>query len=227
MFCQWATALFSNVREVKDALGDVSIWGPEIMEEHFILRDASGASLVVELIDGKQRLYLDLNDGVTGYGVMTNEPQFDFHLTNIGHYEWKRDLTRQAIAVPGGYYPEDRFLRVYMTKEGMDADGLSDTNNYQMAFSLTSQVLNTVTVPMGKQYGTDTGTASGEGDNNDHTIFGIIRDHASPTIYWRDAGNPTFRRIRLQDIDLSIGAESKSLLMESGSYFIDMRESML
>ena len=70
------------------------------------------------VVDGQKVIYLDLNDGVTGYGITTNEPYFDYHLTNIQHYEWKRTLARQAIAIPGNFYPEERFLRVHMIKSG-------------------------------------------------------------------------------------------------------------
>ena len=41
-----------------------------------------------------------------------------------------------------------RFLRIHMVKAGMEESGDVDTTDYQQAFSLTSQVLNTVTVPM-------------------------------------------------------------------------------
>ena len=59
----------------------------------------------------------------------------------------------------------------------------SATEDFQQAFSLTVQVMNTVTVPQGLQYGTDSGSTSGEGDA-DHTCFGIVRDHKEPAIYW-------------------------------------------
>jgi penicillin V acylase-like amidase (Ntn superfamily) len=57
-------------------------------------------------------------------GVFTNEPTFDWHQQNIEHYEWKRTLARQAVAVPGNFYPEERFLRAYMVKSGMQSMGL-------------------------------------------------------------------------------------------------------
>lgn len=221
VFCQWATGLYSNVRDLNEDLDDVAVWGPNIVGEHFILRDSTGASLVLEFVEGKMNRYLDLNDGQTGYGIMTNEPEFDWHLTNIAHYEWKRTLARQAIEIPGGWYPEQRFLRVYMVKEGMQSGGYDETTDYQLAFSLTAQVLNTVTVPMGNQYGTDTGEASGEGGGADHTIWGMIRDHADAAIYWRDAGNPTFRRLRLKDLPLAEGSPQKSMVLETGPFFVD------
>jgi hypothetical protein len=77
---------------------------------------------------------------------------------------------------------------------------------------------------MGEQYATDTGDASGEGAKPDHTNWGIIRDHFDPTLYWRDATNPTFRRLRLGDIDFKKGQQS--LIMEKGPYFVDMSSSL-
>lgn len=221
VFCKWATQLFDNVEDVRSALGDVAIWGPEILSEHFVLRDANGVSLVLELIGGELHSYLDYNDGKSGFGIMTNEPTFDWHLTNIEHYEWKRSLSRQAVPVPGSWYPEERFLRIHMVKSGMQDFGLNEEPNYQEAFSLTAQVLNVVTVPYGNQYGTDTGEASGEGSNPDHTMWGLIRDHSTPALYWRDAGNPTFRGIKLSEIDFSVGALQYQIPLEVGPYFID------
>jgi len=227
-FCKWATQLYATSEEVYDALGNVAIFGPEILAEHFILHDAKGVSLVVELIDGQQHLYLDYNDHSSGYGIMTNEPPFDYHLTNVEHYEWKRSLARQAVPVPGSWYPEERFMRIHMVKSGMQDLGLFESvTSYQEAFSLTSQVLNVVTVPYGNQYGTDTGDLSGEGSSPDHTIWGIIRDHSSPALYWRDAGNPTFRGFKLSDIDFTTGASQKQIILESvGSFFIDVTSSL-
>jgi hypothetical protein len=45
-----------------------------------------------------------------------------------------------------------RFLRIHMVKAGMEESGDVDTSDFQQAFSLTTQVLNTVTVPMVSLY---------------------------------------------------------------------------
>lgn len=223
-FCQWALQTFSNVVDIYNILDDIRIWGPVILAEHFILRDANGDSLIIELIDGQKKAYLDHNDGKSGWGIMTNEPAFDWHLTNIGHYEWKRTLSRQAVGVPGGWYPEDRFLRLHMVKSGMQNYNLFETTDFQTAFALTAQALDTISVPMGEQYGTDTGEASGEGSLADHTNWGIIRDHHNAVLYWRDALNPSFRYLKLSDIDWSKGR--KSVIMEKGPFAIDMLNSL-
>ena len=78
----------------------------------------------------------------------------------------------------------------------------------------------------GFQYGTDTGEASGEGGNADHTMFGLIRDHKDPALFWRDSYNPTFRRLRLKDVNFE-SMQQQMLILESGPYFIDMVDKMV
>lgn len=194
-FCFYVSQNFENVYDLMKTLPDISIYSPDELAQHYVVRDKNGNSLVIELLNGEQVIYLDKNDGIEGFGIMTNEPTFNWHLENIEHYNWKRTLSRQAVSVPGNFYPEERYLRVYMMKTGMQNQGLmTSVSDPQIAFSLTVQVLNTVSVPMGNQYGTDSGDESGEG-NADHTVWAIVRDHNDPTIYWRDAFNPTFRQI--------------------------------
>ena len=88
--------------------------------QHFVLRDSKGLSLVVEYVGGEQQVYQDLNDGgKTGWGIMTNEPEFPWHVRALQHYEWKQTLARSATTIPGGYYPDDRFLRIHQSKSAM------------------------------------------------------------------------------------------------------------
>ncbi len=50
----------------------------------------------------------------------------------------------------------------------------------------TSGLCFAVTVPLGAQYGTDSGSAEGTGD---HTKWGVIYDQANATMYWRTEFN--------------------------------------
>lgn len=230
VFCHYVTQNYATVNDLQASLHKIAIWGPDLLAQHFIIRDASGASLVIECIDGEKRVYLDLNDNKNGFGITTNEPTFDWHLENIRHYQWKRTLSRQAVATPGNFYPEERFLRVYMVKSGMEAKGImTDTKDYKQAIAYTAQVVNTISVPEGYQYGTDSSEESGGGSEGsaDHTIFAVIRDHRNPMFYWRDRTNPTFRRLRLSDVDFNHGERVMMLpLEETGEFFIDVAEEM-
>ena len=138
------------------------------------------------------RVHTDLNDGgETGYGIMTNEPAFEYHLANIKHLQWKRGLARQSVSVPGSWYPEERFMRIYMVKTGMETP-----NSYSQAIMQAVHVLNTVTVPMGDQFGTDSGAKSGEG-KGDHTLYGVVYDHLGKQLYWRTTSNQNLQKLDL------------------------------
>lgn len=80
---------FKSVAEVKAALqGDeVSIWLPEIplvgnieAPFHYILFDKIGAGIVIEFLDGK----MNVHDNPVG--VVTNAPDFPWHLKNLNNY---------------------------------------------------------------------------------------------------------------------------------------------
>jgi penicillin V acylase-like amidase (Ntn superfamily) len=125
VFCEWALASFSNTAEVKAALtagadsspAKAAVYGADVLGQHFVLRDAQGASLVAEFLEGTTLLHDDGNDdGVTGFGIFTNEPPFPWHVANTKHYDWKKTLARSAVAVPGGFYPDERFLRLHALK---------------------------------------------------------------------------------------------------------------
>eukprot|EP01047_Picozoa_sp_COSAG01_P018813 COSAG01_NODE_1028_length_12028_cov_5.688826_4_plen_261_part_00 len=119
-FCLWALGDHSSVRSVKAALHSIVVVEGISPNCHFVLRDAVGESLVLEFIGGAMHVHDDFNDdGVTGFGIMTNEPAFQYQLDNVRHLQWKRGLARQSVSVPGSWYPEERFMRIYMVKAGM------------------------------------------------------------------------------------------------------------
>jgi choloylglycine hydrolase len=87
-FLAWALTNFATVAEVKQAVaaGDVVITdtvqadlgiAPPL---HYTLHDASGASIVIEPVDGK----LTVTDNP--YTVLTNAPDITWHQTNLRNY---------------------------------------------------------------------------------------------------------------------------------------------
>jgi len=219
--CQWAVEQYVSVAEVRAALeNEVNLYGHGMGGKdytHWVLRDATGMSLVVETPrDGTLHLHDDANDDATGFGIMTNEPAFEYHIANAQHLAWKRTLVRQAVPVPGSWYPEERFIRVLMVKSAMPPP-----LSAQHAVSQAVGVLNTITVPMGSPPGTDSGPHSAEMGLADHTLWGVVRDHADPTVYWRSAYNPSLQRLRLADVDLTKGATMRSMAVATGPWFTD------
>lgn len=85
-FLSWALTSFATVAEVKAALEGISLINvkqPQLgftPPVHYTLHDASGASLVVEPVDGTLKVYDN------PLGVVTNSPEFSWHLTNLRNY---------------------------------------------------------------------------------------------------------------------------------------------
>lgn len=89
----WVLGQFSSVAEVKAALATevvvlvpLAILGGVVSPFHYVVHDATGASLVIEFDRGK----MSVHDNPVG--VMTNGPQFDWHLTNLNNYTFLNNV---------------------------------------------------------------------------------------------------------------------------------------
>lgn len=127
-FLTWALTNFSTVAEVKDALSTIAVvdvkqkdmgFTPPV---HYTLHDATGASIVIEPVDGKLKVYDNK------IGVMTNSPSFDWHMTNLRNYAYFSRENPKPLqilgdtiqsfgegagmhGVPGDTTPPSRFVR--------------------------------------------------------------------------------------------------------------------
>ena len=62
---------------------------------HYTLHDASGASIVIEPVNGTLKVYDN------PLGVMTNAPTFDWHLTNLKNYVKISPVNAEPITIDG------------------------------------------------------------------------------------------------------------------------------
>ncbi|WP_226576235.1 linear amide C-N hydrolase [Acuticoccus sediminis] len=83
----WALGQFATVAELKAALETqpvmlepLAVLGGAPTPFHYVVHDAAGASLVIEFTRGERAVYDN------PVGVMTNGPEFTWHLTNLGNY---------------------------------------------------------------------------------------------------------------------------------------------
>ncbi|MBK1643876.1 linear amide C-N hydrolase [Thiocapsa imhoffii] len=91
----WALGQFRSVAEVKAALVTqpvmleaLAMLGGVVSPFHYLVNDASGASLVIEFHQGKMSVY---DNPVR---VLTNAPPFDWHLTNLDNYTYLSNVDR-------------------------------------------------------------------------------------------------------------------------------------
>ena len=214
LICQWALEGFGAVAALKDGLKKVNFVATPneaFQNGHWVVRDAVGQGVVLEFQDGLLHVFDDNNDdGETGFGVMTNEPRFPWQLEAIRHLQWKLKKARSAVAMPGAWYPDERFQRIYLVKHGMP-----EPKSYTEAISQAVHTLNTITVPMGQQRGTDTGSDHSSEGENDRTWWASVYDHQTPALYWRSQTNQNLQRIKLSDARLGVGEREGTLLTEA------------
>jgi len=90
---------FKSVAEVKETLqgSSVSVWVPKIplvgnieAPFHYILFDKTGAGIVIEFLDGK----MNVHDNPVG--VVTNAPDFPWHLKNLNNYAQLTNIDKDS-----------------------------------------------------------------------------------------------------------------------------------
>lgn len=129
-FMQWMLSSFETVAEVRQNLDKVLVvdvkdprFGGVPLPFHWKIADATGASIVVEIVNGGEIKVYD-----TFKGVIANSPTYDWHLTNLRNY---LNLSAQPAAplaidgksvspfgsgsglvgLPGDFTPPSRFVR--------------------------------------------------------------------------------------------------------------------
>ena len=98
----WALSQFANVAQVKAALAKQEVLVTALLPLgefktpfHYTLHDATGASLVIEFANGKQTV-ID-----NPLGVMTNGPEFAWHMTNLNNYTFLNNKDQSKLELNG------------------------------------------------------------------------------------------------------------------------------
>ncbi|MGX1308356.1 choloylglycine hydrolase [Amorphus suaedae] len=204
---------FATVAEVKEALPKVLV-APVVFKQfnivlpvHYVVTDPSGASIVVEYVDGKLNVHDD------GIGVITNNPPFDWHMTNLQNYvnlglenvppKKLGDVTIQGLGqgtgllgMPGDFTSPSRFVRAAIFAKGVDPTTTSQDGIFQ-AF----HILNNFDIPKGVAREDE---KDKEGNIvSDYTQWTSANDLANKRFYFRTYENSDIRVIDLtkQDLD--------------------------
>lgn len=160
-FLHYILGKCASVKELTALLKDISIVGvPDpitntIAPLHWIATDRSGACVVIE--PTKEGLTLIPNP----IGVMTNSPDFPWHMTNLRNYIEASPIQTEevhwgnvslssfgqaggTIPLPGGYTSPERFIRTAYLKSY-----LPDPKDDKEAVAAFFHILESVSIPKG------------------------------------------------------------------------------
>lgn len=129
-FMQWLLSSFETVDEVRKNLDKVRVvdvkdprFGGAALPFHWKVADPSGASIVIEMVNGGEIKVYD-----SFRGVISNSPTYDWHLTNLRNYLNLSPEARSPLVIdgksvapfgsgsglaglPGDFTPPSRFVR--------------------------------------------------------------------------------------------------------------------
>ncbi|SFC86670.1 choloylglycine hydrolase [Clostridium uliginosum] len=205
-FVLWALSQFENLDEVKIALKDLEIIDKPLSllnltpPLHWILSDKSGKSIVVE------RTATGLHVFDNPVGVMTNSPDFQWHLTNLRQYIAVRskqfdpitwgDLDLSAFSqgsgtfgLPGDFTPSSRFVRATYLK-----NNLTHIDNEIEGINGIFHILSNCQIPKGA-------VVTSEG-SEDITIYTSAMCSESGTYYYNTYDNCQISAIKLFNEEL-------------------------
>ena len=209
-FLTWALTNFATVEEVKAALANdkisiIDLPAPVVnfvLPFHFPLHDATGASIVIESVDGKLKVYDN------PLGVATNSPTFDWHLTNIRNYVNISPVNAKSLTIagqtfaplgqgsgllgiPGDPTPPSRFIRAlaYVASVQPLADG-------PQTVRLAEHLMNNFDIPVGAI------RTAPEGGPLEYTQWTALADLRAATYYIKSYQDQVLRRIDLKSFDL-------------------------
>lgn len=192
---------FATVKELVEALADpaFAVIAPPLPNGHaaglhLSLSDATGDSAILEYIRGE----LVIHHGPQ-YQVMTNSPTFDQQLALNAYWE----QVGGNHALPGTISAADRFVRATYNLKASPK-----YKDSELALASVFSQMRAVSVPLGMTDPTRPNIAM--------TLWRTVADHASNRYYFESAVFPAVSWIDLNKVDLSEGAEPRTIRIERG-----------
>lgn len=197
----WLLAGCADTEEVKQAVKELNIVNSPVSllgitpPFHWIVTDKKNRTIVIEpLADG-----LSVSDNAVG--VMSNSPDFNWHMTNVRNYIGLRPYQHKpvqldsvtfaplgqasgTVGLPGDYTPPARFLRVLFGKATMKR-----ADNELEAVTAVFHLLDSVSIPKGSVIKDDDGV--------DYTQHASCMFCDSSTYYFKTYDNSQIVKIDL------------------------------
>lgn len=219
----------ASVGEAKDAMQAILVWAAPVQQLnnivvplHFPVHDAQGNSAVFEYVGGE----LKITDNPLG--VLTNSPNFDWHLTNLRNFvnlsannvpelKLDGDDVKQIgqgsgmIGLPGDATPPSRFVRaVAYTQSVLPSETAEDATN------AVYHILNNFDIPKGFARGNEGGQQT-----YDYTSWLTMSDLTNKIYYYRSYTNLKYYKVPLQKVDFS-GTTIKTIDTSDSSWFTEV-----
>ncbi|WP_435231044.1 linear amide C-N hydrolase [Pseudopelagicola sp. nBUS_20] len=218
----WILGQFSTVNEVKAALPTIDVVGTYVAEIdgfapfHYAVTDASGASIVIEYTASGLTVFDNTVNAVT------NNPSYDWHLTNLRNYVGLQSENRGSMTVgskeldpfgqgsgllglPGDHSSPARFVRaVAFANTSLPSDDVDK------AIFKAFHILNVFDIPKGSIRDVDS-----DGIHTDYTLWTSAADTTNARYFYKTYLTQSVESIDVKKAVSSI-TEPKTLQMESG-----------
>lgn len=209
-FPNWILTQFKTLDEVKQGISEVVIsptvfkqWGNIVPPFHYIVYDKSGKSIVIEPVDGKLAVYDN------PLGVLTNSPDFEWHMTNLRNFinlspknaapiTWEGATFAPfgqgsgMVGLPGDFTPPSRFVRAAIFSATATPVKTGDAGVFKVF-----HLLNQFDIPVGvvREVSSD-GVV-----HTDSTIATVVRHPQKLKYYFRTYNDQTIRSVDLTQFD--------------------------
>lgn len=203
---QWMLSEFETVEQVKSALKEICIVKTELdfvgttPPLHWIVTDKTGKTIVIEPLKSGIKIHDN------PLGILTNSPDFDWHMTNIRNYISLSPNQLQpvtfngvtfapfgqgsgTVGLPGDFTPPSRFIRTLFNKLAIQ-DFTGEDEGVNAAF----HILSNVSIPKGSVVTKE--------KRNDYTQFVSCMCCETSTYYFRTYDNQVISKLQLTKLDL-------------------------
>lgn len=206
---------FATIQEVRAGMPKVTVVGVVeeaiglIVEAHWIVTDKSGDSIVIEYTDGK----LMIHDAP--FGVITNAPTYDWHMTNLSNYVNLSMFSVKPkeldgitfsptgagsgmIGMPGDNTPPSRFIRaIAWTQTARKTDSAQETV-YE-----TFRILDNFNLPLGPDGAEGSGHAGSTDLMRSSTIWTTAWNLQDQVLNYHTQHNRRVRQVKVKAINFA------------------------
>ena len=201
----WILAQCSCIDEAKALLGKINLVNVDFSEQlplsplHWMISD-NKFSLVVEPLKDGLKIYDD------PFEVLTNNPPFEYHYTNVSNYmglcighatsQFRESIPMKnyslgmgALSLPGDFSSTSRFIRALFVKENSVSED-NEASNVNQFF----HILNAVAMPKGCVLATE---------DFEYTLYSSCCNADRGIYYYTTYNNLEITAVNMHDVDLS------------------------